>query len=120
MNQNNHPVTKKDLTEILGNVIEQNILPGVQSIINKSHNKLRTEIYDLKQDLKKEFIETGAKNKNEILNSNDKLIRKLVKHDQERAFLGKRVDDNQEKIEKFEPVLKKHEKRITALESQTV
>lgn len=74
-------------------------------------NDLHVEISDLREDLKKEFIETSVKNKDEILASNDKLTKKIIHHDQESAF-------RRHFIKETNDTLSSHNTRLKTLEAQ--
>ena len=125
MDNNNQPITKRDLVEII-KPLDQKIsgldqkISGLDQKINGLDQKLdqKFNVMDVKMNrLYKSFLrldikvdkftdkilEKSAKDKNKILKSNDELVKKLIKHDQERVMLGKKVNDYQEKIEKFMP-----------------
>lgn len=55
MDTNNQLLTKKDLIDILGNVVEQNILPNVDQRIDGLRGEMKNNIDGLRGEMKKEM-----------------------------------------------------------------
>lgn len=106
MNNNNQPVTKKELDEILEHKLHQwtkkEIVPTVESMFDKFGEKIKKEVTDAK---------------NEIIKSNDKLAGEIKKDREEfmaTVMLSKQAD---EKFQEHDKILKNHAGRLKVLDA---
>ena len=103
MDDNNHPVTKKELKQALNDWTCTEIAPVVESIFEKH---------------KGDIVDEVRKIKDEIVKSNDNLVGEIKKDREESMATVMSSKTANEKYKEYDELFKKHNLRIHALELQ--
>ena len=130
MNNNNQPVTKKELDEILDHKLHQwtkkEIVPTVESMFDKFGEKMTKEFDKINSEFDKinsEFDKINSNIKaseNRIINSNDKLAGEIKKDREEIMATVMSSKQANEKYQQYDKTLKNYGERLKILEGQSV
>ncbi|OGG86884.1 hypothetical protein A3B87_01285 [Candidatus Kuenenbacteria bacterium RIFCSPHIGHO2_02_FULL_39_13] len=116
MNNNNQPVTKKELDEILDHKLHQwtkkEIVPTVESMFDKFGEKIDKKFEEINKNIKT--------SENRIVNSNDKLAGEIKKAHEEMMATVMSSKQANEKYQQYDKTLKNYGERLKILEGQSV
>ena len=107
MDNNNHPVTKKELNQALNDWTYTEIAPVVESMFEKFGEKMDNKFEEINNNIKA--------SENRILNSNDNLAGVIKKDHEELAAEFMTAKRAEEKLEKFGNTLAEHGNFLSTL-----